>query len=118
MARWRRSEKRTVCEDRRYRENGLPKRTREWRKRDEEYIVVYSWDEGNKWFEEPVETGPRTKDTLPAPPESQCRRAIRGTQREEKKEVDRECETRESVKGEKADSGGRKGSGESDGGGW
>lgn len=28
-------------------------------------IVVYSWDGGNKWFEEPTGTGPRTKDTLP-----------------------------------------------------
>lgn len=48
--------------------------------------------EGNKWFEEPAGTGPRTKDTLPAGASakpSPRRRAIRGTREKpgQKKEV-------------------------------
>ncbi|EGI69213.1 hypothetical protein G5I_01978 [Acromyrmex echinatior] len=46
-------------------------------------------DEGNKWFEEPAETGPRTKDTLPAPsepPSSNSRGEKEGEEEEEEKE--------------------------------
>lgn len=88
-------------------------RGREGQKRSEkEHIVIYSrGNEGNKWFEEPAETGPRTKDTLPASPEPPSSNS--GGEKEggegEKGIVSEERETREGENGGKADSGGRKG---------
>ncbi|TGZ50109.1 Uncharacterized protein DBV15_00855 [Temnothorax longispinosus] len=59
-------------------------------------------DEGNKWFEEPAETGSRTKDTLPASPElpssnSKGEKGGGGEEEEEKEAVSR----RERVRMEK-----------------
>lgn len=97
-------------------ENKERKETRGWRNVLGERVIgedargegAYSHmqprDEGNKWFEEPAETGSRTKDTLPASPELPSNSRGEKEGEEEKSRI----ETREGENGEKADSG-RKG---------
>ncbi|KYQ51431.1 hypothetical protein ALC60_09429 [Trachymyrmex zeteki] len=76
-------------------------------------------DEGNKWFEEPVETGPRTKDTLPAPsepPSSNSRGEKEGEEEEEKEESHCSSARREGVRmGERLTQEEEKDHGDSDG---